>query len=175
MDIYQTVFELIDMRSFSNLWFWIALAVVWSSASHWILGVPYDMVIRARRSGGQAMQDLEDVARININRIVYISEVSGVILFGFVCFLLSVLAILAFWYWVEFAQAVFLLAFPMSIVGFISVRRAVRIRAENPESERLCRHLQHHRFWVQVIGMIAILVTAMFGMYQNFVGHAPWS
>ncbi len=32
MDWYATVFELIDMRSFSNLWYWIALAVVWYAA-----------------------------------------------------------------------------------------------------------------------------------------------
>ena len=48
---------------------WIALAVVWSSASHWVLGVPFDMVMRARRVGGQAEADLEDIARINVSRI----------------------------------------------------------------------------------------------------------
>ncbi|MCU0909379.1 MAG: component of SufBCD complex, partial [Rhodobacteraceae bacterium] len=32
MDWYLTVFEVIDMRSFSNLWYWIGLAVLWSSA-----------------------------------------------------------------------------------------------------------------------------------------------
>ncbi len=46
--------------SFSNLWYWIALAVMWSSTSHWVLGVPYDMIQRARREGGQAEADLED-------------------------------------------------------------------------------------------------------------------
>ncbi|MEC7258626.1 MAG: component of SufBCD complex, partial [Pseudomonadota bacterium] len=51
MDWYSSIFELIDMRSFSNLWFWIALAVTWSTTSHWVLGVPFDMVNRARRNG----------------------------------------------------------------------------------------------------------------------------
>ena len=50
LDWYQSIFELIDMRSFSNLWYWIALAVMWSTASHWVLGVPWDMVIRAPAS-----------------------------------------------------------------------------------------------------------------------------
>ena len=59
MDLSQTIFELIDMRSFSNLWFWIALAVVWSSASHWVLGVPWDMALRAKRKGGQLAEDFE--------------------------------------------------------------------------------------------------------------------
>ncbi|MGJ8597444.1 MAG: hypothetical protein ACSHW3_16395, partial [Sulfitobacter sp.] len=65
LDWYQTLFELIDMRSFSNLWFWIVLAVVWSTTSHYGLGVPYDMVLRAKRHGGQTEIDLEDLVRIN--------------------------------------------------------------------------------------------------------------
>ena len=68
LDWYQTLFEMIDMRSFSNLWFWIALAVMWSTASHWVLGVPFDMVLRARRHGGEAQADLEDIVRINVVR-----------------------------------------------------------------------------------------------------------
>ncbi len=47
------IFDLIDMRSFSNLWYWIALAVTWSSTSHWVLGVPFDMVLRARRKAAR--------------------------------------------------------------------------------------------------------------------------
>ena len=53
MDLHLRIFEVIDMRSFSNLWYWIMLAVIWSSTSHWVLGVPHDMFIRARRQGGQ--------------------------------------------------------------------------------------------------------------------------
>ncbi len=55
------------MRSFSNLWYWIALAVTWSTASHWVLGVPFDMVLRARRHGGDAERDLEDMVRVNVS------------------------------------------------------------------------------------------------------------
>jgi hypothetical protein len=73
VDFYSAVFELIDMRSFSNLWYWIALAVLWSTASHWVLGVPYDMIQRAARQGGEAEQDLEDMVRINCNRLLYIA------------------------------------------------------------------------------------------------------
>lgn len=73
MDWHLKVFEVIDMRSFSNLWFWIALAVMWSSASHWVLGVPFDMVGRAAKNGGQAESDLEDLVRINANRLLFIA------------------------------------------------------------------------------------------------------
>ena len=70
MEVLDTVFEVIDMRSFSNLWYWIALAVLWSSTSHWVLGVPHDMIQRARREGGQAQRDLEDIVGINARRLL---------------------------------------------------------------------------------------------------------
>ena len=167
MDWYDTIFELIDMRSFSNLWFWIALAVVWSTASHWILGVPYDMVARARRYGGQAAEDLEDIVRINTNRLLFIGNVSGLWLLGFTCFLLTGLALLGFVYGVEFAQAVFLLGFPMSLVGALNLSTAHLIQAEEATGEKLWKRLSRHRTYVQAIGMVAIFVTALWGMYQN--------
>ncbi|MGB5559477.1 MAG: component of SufBCD complex, partial [Paracoccaceae bacterium] len=91
MDWYETVFEVIDMRSFSNLWYWIGLAVIWSTTSHWVLGVPYDMVLRARRQGGEAETDLNDMVRININRILHIGTVSGLWLLAFSCGVITML------------------------------------------------------------------------------------
>ncbi|SLN38273.1 hypothetical protein TRL7639_01913 [Falsiruegeria litorea R37] len=167
MNWYSSIFELIDMRSFSNLWFWIALAVVWSSASHWVLGVPFDMVIRARRVGGQAVVDLQDITRVNVNRILYVTDVSGIWILGFVCFLLSTLLVLGFYYWVEFAQALFLIGFPMSLVGLINLSTARRIRREDLQGADLSKRLTRCRIYTQIIGMISIFVTALFGMYQN--------
>lgn len=155
------------MRSFSNLWFWIALAVVWSSASHWVLGVPFDMVQRARRVGGQAETDLEDIARVNVNRLLYIARVSGLWLLGLVCFLLSALAMLGFFYGIEFAQAVFLLGFPMSLVGLLNISTARLIESEGASGELLRKRLTRCRLYTQMIGMVSIFVTALWGMYQN--------
>ncbi|WP_323768455.1 component of SufBCD complex [Marinovum sp.] len=163
------------MRSFSNLWFWIALAVMWSTASHWVIGVPFDMVTHARKHGGQAQADLEDLVRIHTTRLLYIGAVAGIWLLGLASFLLSGLAVLGFFYWVEFAQAVFLLVFPMSLVGLLSLSTARRITEMGLHGEALQRRLTRHRFYVQVIGVLSIFVTAMWGMYQNFsvqvLGH----
>ena len=167
MDWHQTIFELIDMRSFSNLWFWIVLAVIWSTASHWVLGVPYDMVLRARRSGGQAEVDLEDMVRINVNRLLYIGSVSGLWLAGFACFFLTMLALLGFFYQVEFAQALFLLGFPLSLVGMISLSTARLIQEQEATGALLIKRLNRQRLYTQIIGMISIFVTALWGMYQN--------
>ncbi len=167
MNWYESVFTLIDMRSFSNLWFWIALAVVWSTASHWVLGVPWDMVVRARREGGQYEADLEDLIRIYTNRILYIARVSGLWLLGFACFFLTLLGGLGFFYSFEFGQAVFLLLFPMSIVGGLSLYTASRIQERHEAGEVLYRRLHVHRVLTQVIGMISIFVTALMGMFHN--------
>lgn len=168
MDWTTLIFDLIDLRSFSNLWYWIALAVTWSTASHWVLGVPYDMVLRARRTGGQAETDLEDMVRINVNRILYIAREAGVILIAFFAFILTTLALLGFIYRVEFCQAVVLIAAPLSIVALISVATARRIESTGERGEALRRRLSVHRVGVQVIGMVSIFVTAFWGMLQNF-------
>ena len=167
LSLQQSILELIDTRSFSNLWYWIALAVVWSTTSHWVLGVPFDMVQRARRAGGQAETDLEDLVRINCNRMLFIGRVSGLWIIGFACFVLSGLLVLGFWYGVELAQAVFLIVFPLAIVGAMSLSTAQLIVEQNLTGDALRRRLTRHRSWVQVLGIFAIFVTAMWGMYQN--------
>ena len=167
LDWYSSLFELIDLRSFSNLWFWIALAVAWSSASHWVLGVPYDMILRARRVGGQAEIDLEDITRVNVNRMLYIARLSGLWILGFTCFILSGLAVLGFVYRIEFAQALFLLGFPMSLVGLLGLSTAELIEREGSSGELLRKRLTRCRLYTQMIGTVSIFITALWGMYQN--------
>ena len=167
LELTDEIFELLDMRSFSNLWYWIALAVTWSSASHWILGVPFDMLIRARRHGGQAETDLQDIVRVNVNRILYIADSAGFALTILVSCVLTMLFMTGLFYGNEFCQAVFLLAFPLSIVGLLSVSTARKLARKPLVEEALRKELMRHRFWVQAIGMVSIFVTAMWGMWQN--------
>lgn len=167
MELFDTVFEVIDMRSFSNLWYWIALAVLWSSTSHWVLGVPHDMIQRARREDGQAQQDVEDLVRINASRLLDIIDRGALVVIGLAFFWLSVLAVLGFYYDIEFAAAIFLLLAPLSLVVWLSVRVCRRIMAGENTGALLNRRLMVHRRWTQVIGMMAIFVTAMYGTWQN--------
>ncbi len=176
LDWYLTVFEVIDMRSFSNLWYWIGLAVLWSSASHWVLGVPYDLIQRARRHGGPAEEDLRDIVRINCNRLLFIADVSGLIIACVSAAVFTTLFLVGFWYGHQFAQAVFLMLFPMTLVGLMSVWTARRIAAAGGAGGRdgpgvptdaLYSRLRVQRTVTQVIGMISIFVAAMWGMAQN--------
>jgi hypothetical protein len=167
LEWYQTILEVIDMRSFSNLWYWIGLAVLWSTTSHWVMGVPWDLISRARRQGGQAAEDVEVLARVNVNRLLHIARTAGMWLAGFVGFLLTTLALLGFWYRMELAQAVFCMAFPMTFVGLISLRTARLIEAGESTGEALYRRMLRHRMTTQGVGMVAIFCTALWGMWMN--------
>jgi hypothetical protein len=167
VEVFEIALEVIDLRSFSNLWYWIALAVLWSSISHWVLGVPHDMIHRARREGGQVLADVEDLVRININRLLHVVDSGALLFVGLVGFWLSALAVLAFYYGVEFAQALFLLIGPLVIVLWLSVIESRRIAAGANQGDALLRRLIVHRRVIQVIGMISIAVTALYGTWLN--------
>jgi len=141
--------------------------VLWSTASHYVIGVPYDMIVRARRNGGQATIDLDDIVRVHVNRLLYIGEVSGLWLLGFGCFFLTGLALLGFVYDVEFAQALFLLALPMSILGALSLWTCEIIAGQALTGEAMQAQLMRHRLYTQLLGVVSIFVTALWGMYQN--------
>jgi len=68
---------------------------------------------------------------------------------------------------VEFAQAVFLLAAPMTLVGALSLNAAAQIRARGLRGEALRKRMHRHRVHTQIVGMVAIFITALWGMYQN--------
>jgi hypothetical protein len=155
------------MRSFSNLWFWIALAVMWSSTSHWVIGVPFDLIQRAKRQEGQPLEDLQALVRINVNRILYIATTSGLWLVGITAAILSVLLMLGFYYHIEFAQAVSCLLVPMCLVGSLTVRTAKLINDGENTGAALFRRLSRHRLVTQLIGVLSIFLTSMWGMWQN--------
>ena len=144
--------------------------MLWSSASHWILGVPYDLVVRARRVGGQFECDLLDIVRIKVNRLLHIVEVSGLVILGLSCFFFAGLATLGFYYQIEFAQALFLLLFPLCFVMLVNISAARRLRRQEPTLEAISKTLSRCRVYTHIIGMIAILITSLWGMYRNLSG-----
>jgi hypothetical protein len=81
--------------------------------------------------------------------------------------MLTVLAVLGFWYRVEFAQAVLLIMAPMALVFALTLRAARRALALGQGGEPLYKMLTRHRMLIQGIGMLSIFVTSLWGMYQN--------
>ena len=163
--ILERAREVIDLRSFSNLWYWIVLAVMWSTVSHWVLGVPFDLVVRARRGQEQAAHDLRILTEVNVNRLLSLAEYSGPAMASGAAFFLTVLATLGWGYNNEFSQAVFLLAMPMMLIGIWSIRTAHKLRASGYQD--VPSVLRWHRVGVQALGVVFIFITAFWGMWVN--------
>ncbi|MEM9524259.1 MAG: component of SufBCD complex [Pseudomonadota bacterium] len=165
------VSEMIDLRSFSNLWFWIMLAAAWLAASRRIIGVPFDMITRAQRDRGKALDDLIAVTKANVNRILYLADMAGIAMIAAMCFLLTFLVGIGFFYHVEFAQAVFFVLLPMLAVWWMGVRTARRIRIGNWEGEEgeaaLFLLLKRHRLRIHILGATAIVATGVWGTHWN--------
>ena len=125
------------------------------------------MIHRARREGGQAEVDLEDLARINTNRLLHVVDRGLYAVIGMAAFWLTFLGVLGFYYDVEFAQAIFLLMAPMSVVVWRSVLVSRRIAGGDNQGEALYGQLIWHRRVTQSIGMLAVTLTALYGTWQN--------
>lgn len=167
MTPYGSVLDLIDLRSFSSLWFWIVVAVFWSALTHSTLGVPFDMVQRARRRGGQPMADLEALVAVQLRRRQALLGSAGPVAAMLWTAALSAAAILGFGYGVELAQAVTLLMVPASLVLGLRLRLMQRLTQTGLTGEDLCKALTWHRTGVQALGLVAILITTLWGMWFN--------
>jgi hypothetical protein len=94
-------------------------------------------------------------------------DVSGPWIVGSMSFLISALVALGFWYKIELAQAISLMAVPLSLVFILSARNARLIRANGTYGVALRAKLTRQRFFNQVIGLISIFITAFWGMWYN--------
>ena len=70
------------------------------------------------------------------------------------------------YYDIETAQAIFLIAFPMSIVGALSLSTARLIETEQPDGAKLVKRLHRHRLWTQFIGMSSIIATVFYWTFR---------
>lgn len=167
MTLSDIIFSQIETRTFSNIWYWLAVAVTWATVSHWIIGVPFDMIHAARRQGGQAMLDLENLVDINLRRLGQVAGIPGQVLTGMAAFFVTSAALLGFVYGVELAQGLFCLSLPLTLVAALTWRACRRMLAQQPAGDTLVRTLLILRFWIQVVAMTAIFFTAIWGMFVN--------
>lgn len=161
------LFYAVDLSTFSSIWYWLAVAVTWATVSHWILGVPFDMILNSSRYGAQATADLERAVDINARRLTSIMDLAGIWVVGFLAFVLAGLGAMGFIYMFEFAQGIFLLMFPLVFVWMINLRAARQFQQEMPEGKLLSRRLFRMRVWIQCVAVVSIFVTAVYGMYFN--------
>ncbi|MDO5613577.1 MAG: hypothetical protein Q4G14_10100 [Paracoccus sp. (in: a-proteobacteria)] len=170
--------DLLGARSFSSIWFWLVLVTAWTVSGRAVLGVPLDVLTRARRDpDGPAGLLLLDWLSLTLPRW-RIGPRDGLWLLGAACFGLTVLAVLGFGYGREMAQALALLLVPFALLLLMRLRLAQLLiplldaaqhGATPPEAAvaEAMRQINRHRNWAFVLSVLAVAVTAAWGtMYR---------
>jgi hypothetical protein len=160
------MFQIISTASFFSLWYWVLTVVVWTSVCHRTLGVPYDMLLRAERLPAEAAR-VEQLAAVHVARATALYHGLGLPLAALAGFVLAALATLGFGSRLELAQAVFVLLFPLALVGLANVRLAIVLERTGATGAELRRRLARRRFWNQVIAILAILAAALAALIND--------
>ncbi|MEM8571353.1 MAG: hypothetical protein AAGG56_10625 [Pseudomonadota bacterium] len=157
--------------SFQSVWYWVLQFVVWTLVTNRTLGVPHDMLARARRLP-DVMQKVEMIATIHAYRATSLVDRTGIPLALFVGFLLSGLFAVGFVSGVEAAQAAFMLLCPLAFVAYSTCSTAVRIKRRGYCGDDLLKILSRRQFWHQVVAAVAVLSTVAAGIVHSshFVG-----
>lgn len=204
----NTIFDLIDRGSFSSLWYWLALATGWSLVTWWGIGVPFDMVARARRAAArhpaaalpedaqkdaqsqpheaasqgaapeipsEAARELVALTRVLVARKMRLWAHAGVAVTALAFALLGLLAMLGFFYGIEFAQAFLLFAAPLGLAALMAARvaRDLAPRLADPQaavaplSAEIVTALVRLRRNQRMLGFAAITLIGLWGMVHN--------
>ncbi|WP_143412848.1 component of SufBCD complex [Haematobacter missouriensis] len=169
---YSMLAGLIDVRSFSSLWFWVMLAVMWFLLGQRVAGVPVDVIAAAHADRPGSMAELEEVSRLSALRLARRHAAFGLLAVAAVFFLLSSLMIAGWGYGIELGQALFLLILPLTLVRGLELWTAEKILARGLVGETLRSVLFWQRFRVQCLGIVFILATALWGMWRNLTVSA---
>ncbi|MFO1207617.1 MAG: hypothetical protein U1E40_00180 [Amaricoccus sp.] len=153
------MFEIFAAASFQSIWYWVLHVVVWTLACYRTLGVPHDMLLRARRLPEVAAR-VDVLARLAAERVCGIYDFLGAPLAAASGFALAALAALGFLSRVELAQAAFLILMPLAVVFYSKLRLALAIRRRGISGPELVLALARRRMWHQFVGILAMLAAA---------------
>ncbi|AUH32053.1 hypothetical protein [Paracoccus tegillarcae] len=166
--------DLLDARSFGSVWYWLALILLWGSSGRAVVGVPTDVVNRARRDPeGEPGLALLDWLTLALPRW-RLGRTEGVVMLGLAAFATTSLAMLGFGYGMELAQAASLLGIPLLILFLMRLRLAQRLQqvmvgahdgsvTPGDAVARVLRLIVIHRRLAFVLSLLAIGITALWG------------
>lgn len=161
-----SIWDLINIGSFSSLWFWVFLGVFWARVMQAPLGVSVDVVRRAHAGEPQAQADIEALSGMRIRHEQGLVQGTTLVwrLAGW-SFVLTLLAGLAALYRVEIAQAVLIIAAPFALVRALEMRAALHM-ADVPDMAALIRAHWVLRRQIQTLGITAVFAATLFGMLR---------
>jgi hypothetical protein len=153
------LFQTFAAASFQSLWYWVLHVVVWTLACYRTLGVPHDMLLRARRVPEVAGK-VDVLARLAAERIGGIHDALGVPIAAASGFLLAGFAVLGFGTGIETAQAGFAILLPFAVISYSKLRLALAVRRRGIRGTDLVLALARRRVWHQFIAIVAMLAAA---------------
>ncbi len=167
MTAADLITQLFHTRSFDSVWYWLMLAVSWSLATYWTLGVGHHEAMEARNKGGRHQSDFEVVVNIYCLRLA-----EGIVQFGnsamlIGSFLLAVVATMGFWFGMMFMQGLFLLVFPLLIANIMTVVIARRQVATPLVGDDLIKRYRRLRLLKQGFGAFSIFCTSIWGALSS--------
>ena len=164
-----TVFDLISPAAFSSLWYWVVVALVWTRVAQAPMGLPVDAYDQARRIGGDddAFALLRTGVARHLGQGLRVQQL-GVALWAFLLSSLAGLAVLG----LELAQALLFLAAPLGLAHLLVRATAQRMAGMEPALDPLLAELARLRLRLQIIAVLAIFVTAVYGMLHTLGARA---
>ena len=171
------ILSILDARSFSSTWFWLALLVVWTLSGRRVVGIPVDVLGQAARAlrekPGADSADifaLLDWMSLNVPRW-QIGARAGAVLTALISFGISALAVMGFTYGLEMAQALALILLPQAVLLALRFRlagqlywvlEAAQLGQPAPEaaSEAL-RRIGRYRVLYAIISVLSVVVTTL--------------
>lgn len=179
------ILAILDSRSFGSIWFWLLLALVWTLAGRRVVGVPADVIARARRTGAAEGEDPDALRLLDWLSLTLprwrMGRVEGAVALGVAAFVLTALFVLGFLYGLEMAQALVLLLLPLLLLAVAELRLARRLapvveaaaRGEIPANAAAAgaaRLMGRQRRLVVLASILVVALTAWRGALW-FVAH----
>ena len=168
--------DLLDTRSFSNLWFWLFVIAIWGDIGRRVVGVPWDVVRRARTEpDGHGGLLLLDWLTLTLPRW-QMGRTEGLVLLGLAGFGLTSLVLLGFVYGLEMAQAISLIGVSLALLFVLRLRLARRLLpllaaahdGRLPPDQAVAPALRLiiiHRRIATVLSVLAGIILAMWGRF----------
>lgn len=153
------MFQTLAAASFQSPWYWVLHVVVWTLACYRTLGVPHDMLLRARRDPAVAGR-VDQLAHLTVERVTGIHDRMGAAIAGGVGFVLAALMSLGFVARLETAQAALALVLPLAVISYSKLRLALAVKRKGMDGPELVLALARRRVWHQVIAVVAMLGAA---------------
>jgi hypothetical protein len=157
--------RLLNSDSFDSFWYWLIIAVSWSRATHFMLGVGLHDVRDALRNGGTDMSDVEMLIHINARKLTRAMDRYGVWLTAVGTFLIAGIATLGFRFDIELMQASTFLFASLTLGSLVSLRFAYRVIKDDLQGKALCDGFSRFRTIKQFVGIASIFVISFYAAY----------